>query len=70
MCQKEDFKTPEIFWISDEINLTQLRSEFKRYIVISNMVIDKKIVHYLDWTEIKFEYNVAGDITFVNKDNP
>ena len=34
---KGDFKTPEIFWISDEINLTQLR-----YIVISNMVIDKK----------------------------
>ena len=27
------------------------------------------IEHYLDWTETKYEYNVA-DITFVDKDNP
>ena len=34
------------------------------------MLIDWKIEHYLYWTETEYEYNVAGDITFVDKDNP
>ena len=30
------------------------------------MLIDWKIEHYLYWTETEYEYNVAGDITFVD----